>query len=84
MKKHWIRTLCNGMKKPTGQTGEVGDRIHWCMVIEKKIMQIAHSGMMGFSSLEDESTPNGGGWQVTWIMPCGIAFLVGVPQLVGG
>jgi hypothetical protein len=61
MKKHWIRTLCNGMKKPTGRTGEVGDRIHQCMGIEKKIMQKTHSGIMGFSSSEDESTPNGGG-----------------------
>jgi hypothetical protein len=61
MKKHWIRTLCNGMKKPTGWTGEVGNRIHQCMGIEKKIMQKTHSGIMGFSSSEDESTTNGGG-----------------------
>ncbi len=58
MKKHWIRTLCNGMKKPTGRTGELDDRIHQCMAIEKKIMQKTHSGIMGFSSSEDESTPN--------------------------
>ncbi len=37
MKKHWIKVLCNGMKKPTGQMGEVGNRIHRCMAIEKKI-----------------------------------------------
>jgi hypothetical protein len=61
MKKHWIRTLCNGMKNPNGWTGEVGDRIHRCMAIEEKIMQKPHSGMMGFLSLEDESTQNGGG-----------------------
>ena len=35
MKKHWLKTLCNGMKKPTGRTGESGDRIHRCMAIEK-------------------------------------------------
>ncbi len=35
-KKHWMRNLCNNMKKPTGRTGENDDRIHWCMVIEKK------------------------------------------------
>ena len=37
MKKHWIKVLCNGMKKPRGRTGEAGNRIHWCMAIEKKI-----------------------------------------------
>ncbi len=37
MKKHWIKVLCNGMKKPTGRTGEAGDQIHRCMAIEKKI-----------------------------------------------
>ncbi len=36
MKKHWIKVLCNGMKKPTGWTGEAGDRIHQCMAIEKR------------------------------------------------
>jgi hypothetical protein len=35
MKKHWIKVLCNGMKMPTGWTGEPGDRIHRCMAIEK-------------------------------------------------
>ncbi len=27
VKKHWMKNLCNSMKKPTGQTGENGDRI---------------------------------------------------------
>ncbi len=35
MKKHWIKVLCNGMKKPTGRMGEAGDRIHRCIAIEK-------------------------------------------------
>jgi hypothetical protein len=35
MKKHWIKVLCNGMKKPMGRTGEAGDRIQRCMAIEK-------------------------------------------------
>ncbi len=39
MKKHWIKVLCNGMKKPTSQTGEAGNRIHQCMAIEKKILK---------------------------------------------
>jgi hypothetical protein len=47
MKKHWIKVLCNGMKKPTGWMGEAGDRIHRCMAIEKKILKKTHSGMMG-------------------------------------
>jgi hypothetical protein len=37
MKTHWIKVLCNGTKKPMGQTGEAGDWIHRCMAIEKKI-----------------------------------------------
>jgi hypothetical protein len=24
LKKHWMRNLCNNMKKPTGRTGEIG------------------------------------------------------------
>jgi hypothetical protein len=27
VKKHWLKNLCNSMKKPMGQTGENGDRI---------------------------------------------------------
>jgi hypothetical protein len=36
MKKHWIKVLCNGMKKPTGRMGETGNQIHRCMAIEKR------------------------------------------------
>jgi hypothetical protein len=61
MKKHWIRTLCNGMKKPTGRTGEDGNRIHRCISIEKKILNKTHSGMLGFSSSDDEATSDGRG-----------------------
>jgi hypothetical protein len=39
MKKHWIKVLCNGMKKPMGRTGEAGNRIHRCIAIEKKILK---------------------------------------------
>jgi hypothetical protein len=39
MKKHLIKVLCNGMKKPMGRMGEAGDQIHWCMVIEKKLLE---------------------------------------------
>jgi hypothetical protein len=27
LKRHWVKTLCNGMKKPIGGTGEKGERI---------------------------------------------------------
>jgi hypothetical protein len=37
MKKHWIKVLCNGMKKPMGWMREAGDRIHRCMASEKNI-----------------------------------------------
>ncbi len=36
-RKHWIKNLCNNMQKRTGRTGENGDRIHQCMLIEKKL-----------------------------------------------
>jgi hypothetical protein len=61
MKKHWIKVLCNGMKKPTGRTGEASNRIHRCMAIEKKILKKNHLGMQGFSSFEDEAASEGGG-----------------------
>ena len=38
------------MKKPTGRTGENNDRIHQCILIEKKIMKKTHSGILGLSS----------------------------------
>jgi hypothetical protein len=61
MKKHWIKVLCNGMKKPTSRAGEAGDRIHRCIAIEKKILKKTHLGMMGFSSSDDEAASEGGG-----------------------
>ena len=61
MKKHWIRTLCNGMKKPTGRTGEGGNWIHRCISIEKIIIKKTHSGMLGFSSSDNKATSDGGG-----------------------
>jgi hypothetical protein len=53
MRKHWIKNLRNNMQKPMGRTGENGDRIHRCMLIEKKIMKKTHSGMIGLSSDSD-------------------------------
>jgi hypothetical protein len=53
VRKHWIENLCNNMQKPTGRTGKNGDRIHQCMLIEKKVMKKTHSGMIGLSSDSD-------------------------------
>jgi hypothetical protein len=35
LKRHWIKNLCNNMRKLTGCLGENDDRIHRCMAIEK-------------------------------------------------
>jgi hypothetical protein len=37
VRKHWIKILCNNMQKRMGRTGKNGNRIHQCMLIEKKI-----------------------------------------------
>ena len=58
LKRHWVKTLCNGMKKPTGGTGEKGERIHKCIAIKRLILDKTHSGILGLSPDEDEE---GGG-----------------------
>jgi hypothetical protein len=58
VKKHWLKNLCNSMKKPTGWTGENGDRICQCIVIEKNIMRKTHSGFLGVSSDKDNVANN--------------------------
>ena len=35
LKRHWIRNLCKGMKKPTGQPGAANDRVLRCIAIEE-------------------------------------------------
>jgi hypothetical protein len=47
------------MKKPTGGTGEKGERIQKCIAIEKLILDKTHSGILGLSPDEDEE--EGGG-----------------------
>jgi hypothetical protein len=37
IKKHWMKNLCNGMRKLAGRMGENGDRVCWCIAIEKKL-----------------------------------------------
>ena len=48
----------NGMKKPTGGTGEKGERIQKCIAIERLILDKTHLGILGLSPDEDEE---GGG-----------------------
>jgi hypothetical protein len=61
LKRHWIKNLCNGMKKPTAGTGQIGERIHKCITIKRLILNKTHSGLLGLSpdghaNLEDEVT----------------------------
>jgi hypothetical protein len=46
------------MKKPTGGTGEKGERIHKCIATKILILDKTHSGILGLSPDEDEE---GGG-----------------------
>ena len=54
LKRHWIKNLCQNMKKPTGKPGENSDRTHRCIAIEHKIMEKTQAGMMGIQESEDE------------------------------
>jgi hypothetical protein len=58
VKKHWMKILCNSMKKSMGWMGENGGRIGWCIVIKKKIMRKTHSGFLGVSTDEDNVANN--------------------------
>jgi hypothetical protein len=49
LKMYWVKLLCNGTKKPTGGTGEKGERIHKCIAIERWILDTTHSGILGLS-----------------------------------
>jgi hypothetical protein len=61
LKRNWIRTLCNRMKKPTGKPGGPDDWIHWCISIEKRIMDKTHLGMLGLSLDDKDDAPRGSG-----------------------
>jgi hypothetical protein len=54
LKEHWVRKLCNNFKKPTGRTGENGDRINRCIEIERAIQVQNEASIMGASSGERE------------------------------
>jgi hypothetical protein len=57
IKKHWMKNLCNGMKKVTVWTGENVNRICWCISIKKKIMKKTHLVFLGLLS-DEENVPN--------------------------
>jgi hypothetical protein len=60
VRKHWIKNLCNNMQKPTGRTSENGNRIHRCMLIEKKNMKKTHLGIIGLLPDSDSLACNDG------------------------
>ncbi len=60
LKRHWVKTLCNGMKKPTGGTGKKGERIHKCIAIERLILDKTHLGILGLSPDRDAESKDGG------------------------
>ena len=51
LKRHWIKNLCNGMKKLTDNLGGPSDWIHRCIANEERILDKTHSGMLGLSSI---------------------------------
>jgi hypothetical protein len=59
LKRHWVKNLCNGMKMPTGQLWRPSYWIHWCITIEKRILDKTHSGMCGLS-LDEKNKTRGG------------------------
>lgn len=59
VKRHWMKNLCNGMKKPTGRTGGANDRVHKCIAIEKLILDKTQSQILGVSSDEENTIIDG-------------------------
>ena len=54
LRENWVKKLCNNFKKPTGRTGENGDRIARCIEIERRIQAAANAAILGVSSAESE------------------------------
>jgi hypothetical protein len=61
LKRHWMKTICNKMKKkPMGKPGRgVNDRIYQGISIEKKILNKTHLGMLGLSTDNKDNVPSG-------------------------
>jgi hypothetical protein len=55
---NWVRKLCNNFKKPTGSTGDISDRIHRCIEIERRIQCESNSGILGASPAKDSEDPD--------------------------
>ena len=53
LKRHWVKSLCQNMKKPTGRPGKNSDHTHRCIAIECKSMEKMHAGMMGIEESKD-------------------------------
>ena len=53
LRDNWVKKLCNNFKKPTGMTGEMGDRVLRCIAIERRIMGMTDSVFLGVES-DDE------------------------------
>ena len=47
LRENWVKKLCNNFKKPTGRTGENGDRIARCIEIERRIQEAANAAILG-------------------------------------
>jgi hypothetical protein len=60
MKRHLVKTLCNGTKKPTRGTGEKGERIHKCIAIERLILDKTYLGILGLSPERDADSKDSG------------------------
>ena len=45
LRENWVKKLCNNFKKPTGRTGENGDRIAHCIEIERRIQEAANAAI---------------------------------------
>jgi hypothetical protein len=63
LKRHWIRNLCKGMKKPTSQPLAANDRVLWCIAIKRKILEKTHLGLLGIpdSNAEEKVDEEEGG-----------------------
>ena len=59
LKKHWHFKLCNKLNKPTGRTGENGDRVLKCIRISNLITAKSDSMLLGVVESSDEEEDNG-------------------------
>ena len=75
IKRHWLRNLCKGMVKPTGQPGMANDRTLQCIGIKRLILEKSLLGLVGIpeSNTEEVAAVNdeaGGGGKSLSSFPC--------------